>query len=96
LRDNHHCQYCGKPGNTIDHIVPKSLRGGDSWTNCVCSCIACNNRKNNRSLEDCGMKLQRKPKKPSYIPWILIKRDAMAVGWKKYLLYNISIEEFIE
>lgn len=65
LRDNHTCQYCGKNGNlTIDHVIPKSRGGVDSWSNIVACCIRCNNRKGDKLLEEAGMKLKRSPYKP--------------------------------
>jgi hypothetical protein len=39
------CVYCGKPSESIDHVLPRS-RGGLSVTeNCVPACLACNGRK---------------------------------------------------
>ena len=42
---NHSCIYCGKPSESIDHVLPQS-RGGLSVTeNCVPACLACNGLK---------------------------------------------------
>ncbi|MFA5404335.1 MAG: HNH endonuclease, partial [Ignavibacteria bacterium] len=39
-RDNHKCQYCGSTVNlTIDHIIPKSKGGDETWENLVTACI---------------------------------------------------------
>ena len=40
-RDKHTCQYCGKNHQpmTIDHVIPKSVGGKDTWENLVCACI---------------------------------------------------------
>jgi hypothetical protein len=66
LRDNHTCQYCGKSGSTmtIDHIVPKSRGGRETWSNMVVCCARCNNRKGDRTLEEAGMKLTGPPYRP--------------------------------
>ncbi len=68
-RDKYHCQYCNKKLNeksaTIDHIVPRSKGGTDTWENTVCACIACNSRKGNRTPEDSQMALVRRPKRPN-------------------------------
>jgi 5-methylcytosine-specific restriction endonuclease McrA len=68
-RDQYTCQYCGARGSTdsmsIDHIVPRALGGGASWTNCVAACRSCNTRKGDRSLKEAGMKLLRPPREPS-------------------------------
>ena len=96
LRDRHVCQYCGRPGDTVDHVRPRSRGGADSWENCVCACAPCNRRKNNRTPEEAGMKLRRKPRRPASIPWILVKQDAAREGWARYLLWNVSIEALPE
>jgi hypothetical protein len=69
LRDNHTCQYCGKKKGlkqlNIDHVIPKSKDGKNTWENLVCSCYDCNFKKANKTLKEAGMKLLNKPKKPS-------------------------------
>ena len=65
-RDRNTCQYCGTRYSTeelsIDHVVPRSLGGVSSWTNCVVACLACNARKGNRDLEAAAMSLRRAPR----------------------------------
>jgi len=74
-RDGHICQYCGEriTGKrlTIDHVYPKSKGGKMKWENVVVSCWKCNNKKGNRLLKSCGMKLIREPKAPSIIDLFL-------------------------
>ena len=55
LRDDYTCQYCGKPGDTIDHILPKSRGGKRSWGNSCCACSECNALKRDRTPEEAGM-----------------------------------------
>lgn len=43
------CAYCGEPGGTVDHIVPKSDGGTDTLNNLTGACQCCNLRK--RSME---------------------------------------------
>lgn len=45
------CEYCGKDGTTIDHIVPKTSGGLDLPENTVCSCLSCNMKKTNRRVD---------------------------------------------
>ena len=69
-RDRLRCQYCRRvPGVkklTIDHVVPRSMGGETSWTNCVLACVACNGRKGNQTLEQAGMRLSRSPTRPEW------------------------------
>lgn len=70
-RDNYTCQYCGfKTKNsktlTLDHVHPRYMGGDNGWTNLVTSCKECNNKKGNKLLKECGMKLRQKPYKPKY------------------------------
>ncbi|MBB3108474.1 hypothetical protein FHS18_000502 [Paenibacillus phyllosphaerae] len=44
-RDNYVCKYCGRFGDTIDHVMPKSKGGLSTPDNCVCACAECNLRK---------------------------------------------------
>jgi 5-methylcytosine-specific restriction endonuclease McrA len=100
IRDDYTCQYCGMHGErlmTVDHVIPKSRGGPSTWENLVCSCMRCNNRKNNRTPQEANLTLRRKPRQPKYIPWIQIKRNTLPDEWGKFLfLYNVSIEERVE
>jgi 5-methylcytosine-specific restriction endonuclease McrA len=65
-RDNYTCQYCGRHATelTLDHVVPKHLGGGHTWTNVVAACPACNHHKGGRKLEEARMVLLHVPKEP--------------------------------
>lgn len=67
-RDHCTCQYCGaRPGHaqlTIDHVTPRSLGGASDWTNCVACCRSCNTRKGNRTPQEAGITLRRRPVAP--------------------------------
>lgn len=56
-RDGRRCAYCGGRGNTIDHIMPKSRGGRDSWLNTVTACMRCNGKKADRTPEEARMPL---------------------------------------
>ncbi|MBX6766219.1 MAG: HNH endonuclease [Actinomadura rubrobrunea] len=58
LRDRGLCGYCGRRGNTIDHVVPQSRGGGDTWDNTVLACSSCNNRKGDRTPAEAAMRLR--------------------------------------
>lgn len=68
-RDEYLCQYCNRRLTfreaTIDHIVPRSRGGKNHWSNCVTACKTCNRRKDNKTPEEAGMRLLRRPGLPT-------------------------------
>lgn len=89
-RDNGICQYTGKKlskneGN-IDHIIPKSRGGKSDWYNCVLSHKKINSIKANKTPEECGLKLIRKPHVPKQIPVsFYIKNKFNIKEWEPFL-----------
>lgn len=67
-RDNYTCVYTGKKLSrnelSIDHIIPVSRGGEDTWENLVTCDKNLNSRKSNMLPEECGLKLKYKPYKP--------------------------------
>lgn len=67
-RDNYTCVYTGKKLTkeelSIDHIMPKSRGGKDTWENLVCCCKLINSRKSDMTPEEAGLKLQYHPFRP--------------------------------
>jgi len=61
LRDNYTCGYCLKQLNSeelsVDHILPKSRGGKESWANLVTACKECNGAKGDRTPEEARMLL---------------------------------------
>lgn len=89
-RDKQTCQYCGvklsKSDLTIDHVVPQSKGGTDSWDNLVLACVKCNVRKANRTPEQANMPLLRKPVKPNWLPTLGTKiPDRGCNSWQKFI-----------
>lgn len=86
-RDRYACQYCGTSQGplTIDHLVPKSLGGDETWDNLVCACTVCNNKKANRSLKQSRMTLIKKPRRPHYFSFIQYSIHNPDDNWKPYL-----------
>jgi 5-methylcytosine-specific restriction endonuclease McrA len=93
LRDRNTCQFCGNsfPAAelTLDHVMPRSRGGRSSWENLVACCYSCNNSKGDRTPEEAGLKLQRRPR-----PFTLhTSRQLMRLighrdeKWRKYLFY---------
>ncbi len=67
LRDKMICQYCRKrctaSDATMDHVIPSSRGGKTSWTNIVTACHKCNNKKDNKTPSEAGMRLLNTPVK---------------------------------
>lgn len=65
-RDHHTCQYCGssKDQLSMDHVVPRSRGGSDTWENVTTACLSCNVRKGNRTPKEAGMPLMHVPRRP--------------------------------
>lgn len=95
LRDGHRCQYCGNrystPNLSLDHVMPKSRGGGDSWENIVCACLDCNVSKGGRTPQEAGMKLLQQPTKPKRSP--LLNRQ---LTQPKYEIWRQFIPQVIE
>ncbi len=85
-RDGERCVYCGTTKNlTLDHVIPRSKGGVDSWENLVTACHSCNSKKGNRTPEEAGMPLLQKPFKPSYIFFMREFNGKIRETWKPYL-----------
>ena len=83
-RDNNTCQYCGARSKlTIDHVIPRSKGGTDSWENLVVACSSCNTKKGSMFLEQTGMKLARKPRAPINKMIFDLERTNVE-EWKQY------------
>jgi 5-methylcytosine-specific restriction endonuclease McrA len=84
-RDDHECQYCGTRNNlTIDHVIPRSRGGKDTWDNLVACCTTCNVKKGNKFLKDTNMKLKREPKAP-FSRVMLDLEKSRVHEWKEFL-----------
>jgi 5-methylcytosine-specific restriction endonuclease McrA len=91
-RDSYTCIYCGKSLEdglkrqdfTMDHIIPKSQGGGNSWMNTACACHPCNNRKADRTPEQAGMKMRWLPKTPR-TSYLIARGGPVEEEWKIYL-----------
>lgn len=89
-RDNNQCQYCGKKYATselsLDHVVPRSQGGANTWENIVCACVRCNVRKGGRTPRQAHMTLIRKAEKPKRSPLLNLKLTHRKYqSWKTFL-----------
>ena len=88
-RDKNQCQYCGEKfltkNLTMDHILPKSRGGLNTWTNLVASCKECNQKKGNKTPEESEMYPINIPHKPQGTLMKKIKQYKINAIWKEYL-----------
>jgi len=91
-RDQNVCQYCGNRFSTselsLDHVIPRSQGGGNSWENLVCCCVKCNSKKGGRTPKQARMDLIREPVKPKRNPVINFR-----VGSDKYASWRAFLDE---
>jgi 5-methylcytosine-specific restriction endonuclease McrA len=65
-RDGGACGYCGGHATTVDHILPRSRGGKNTWLNTVAACGSCNQRKGDRTPAEAGMRLRCEPATPTW------------------------------
>jgi 5-methylcytosine-specific restriction endonuclease McrA len=89
-RDGNRCQYTGaslKPEDgSIDHVVPRSRGGANSWDNCVWASKRINALKGNRLPQEVGLKLRSVPRAPKEMPVSALIRNAHEIrDWRLFL-----------
>lgn len=97
-RDGQRCQYCHVEAGTlvwdkhvsdyvkvkleVEHVKPRSKGGKNVWENVVAACRECNGFKADRTPEEAGMVLLRKPFAPTRRAMMATRGDET---WAKYL-----------
>lgn len=89
-RDGNRCQYTGRllhpDEGSLDHVVPRSRGGVDSWENLVWSAKDVNQRKADRLPHEAGLKLLSVPRAPKELPVTAHLRNAHGVAeWRLFL-----------
>jgi len=89
-RDGNRCQYTGKllrpDEGSLDHVLPRSRGGKDTWENLVWSSKEVNTRKADRLPHEAGLKLLRVPRAPKELPvTALIHNAHRSAEWKLFL-----------
>ena len=89
-RDGNRCQYTGvllRPEEgSLDHVVPRSRGGPDSWENLVWAAKSVNQRKGNRLPHEAGLKLLSVPRAPKEVPVTALIRSVPGIDdWKLFL-----------
>ena len=92
-RDRHLCAYCGEQYKdyqlTIDHVLPKSRGGLNTWVNTVSACKPCNVRKADRTPEEAGMHLLYVPYAPSIFEKMILENRSILVDQMEFLVGRI-------
>ncbi len=99
-RDQNRCQYCGQKFPTselsLDHVIPRSQGGTNSWENIVCACVRCNVRKGGRTPEQANMRLISKPRRPRRSPVLTLKlSESKYASWRQFLdfaYWNVELK----
>ena len=84
-RDNQRCGYCSSSATTIDHVMPRSRGGLDSWENLVACCLRCNNTKGDRTPAEMGWSLRVTPRPPHGTAWLVRGVERAIPEWDQYL-----------
>src|SRR5579872_615051 len=92
-RDGNRCQYTGRvlhpDEGSLDHVLPRSRGGKDTWENLVWSGKDVNARKGNRLPHEAGLKLLSVPRAPKELPASALIRNAHGVAeWKLFLHHD--------
>ena len=106
MRDKFRCQYCGekKPASelTLDHILPRSRGGDNSPVNVVTACVACNQRKGDRTPAEARMPLltSQSALRVKLERVMLCHYAEARVEWRKYLFMDVfddrDVQERVE
>ncbi|MGV8885293.1 MAG: HNH endonuclease [Microbacteriaceae bacterium] len=84
-RDNSRCGYCGNSASTIDHVMPRSRGGKDSWENLVACCLTCNNAKGDRTPSEMNWSLRMIPRPPHGTSWMVRGVERALPDWEEFL-----------
>ena len=96
LRDKFSCQYCGNNNElTFDHLLPRSRGGKTDWDNVVTACSTCNVKKGGRLYTVSGMKVYRKPFRPTVDDLHYNGRNFppnfLHESWMDYLYWDVEL-----
>jgi 5-methylcytosine-specific restriction endonuclease McrA len=93
-RDRHVCAYCGKifkeSALSRDHIMPRAKGGKDVWMNVVTSCGRCNQKKDDKTLEEAGMQLLYLPYVPSRAEHLILANRNILADQMEFLMSFID------
>lgn len=89
FRDNFTCQYSGKKLKKsecdIDHVIPKSKGGKNSWDNMVVCSKEINRKKGNKTIHEAGLRLIRKPFTPKKNNLFFLDKNNIPKSWFNFI-----------
>ena len=92
IRDKYKCKYTGKQVShkeeDIDHVIPCSKGGKNTWDNMVVCSREINRQKGNRTPDEAGLKLIKTPKKPDYEQILIDPKMNIPESWKSFITPN--------
>jgi len=84
-RDGNACVYCGsKKDLTLDHVIPKSRGGRDSWENLVTCCSKCNSKKADKTPKEAEMEWHGIANVPNHFAMLGMNKNVNET-WKPYI-----------
>ena len=93
-RDRNLCAYCGNQFKdhalTIDHVLPKSRGGLNTWINTVSACKPCNVRKGDRTPEEWGTHLLYVPYAPNMFEKMILKNHRILADQMEFLIGRVG------
>gem|GEM_PF-1920176 len=66
-RDHYTCYWCGRPGFTMDHVIPWSKGGRTTMANCICACEECNGLRGDLDAAEFAQRMGRPAPLPGLI-----------------------------
>ncbi len=89
-RDGNRCQYTGRvlrpDEGSLDHVVPRSRGGKDTWENLVWSAKEVNQRKADRLPHEAGLRLLSTPRVPRQLPVSALVGNVRGIeDWRLFL-----------
>ena len=89
-RDGNRCQYTGRllhpDEGSLDHVLPRSRGGTDSWENLVWAAKEVNQRKADRLPHEAGLRLLAVPRAPKELPVSALIRTPHGIAdWELFV-----------
>ena len=95
-RDRCLCAYCGGifAGSklTLDHVIPFSRGGRDTWMNVVTACRSCNERKSDRTPERVRMELLYLPYVPNRAEYLILTNRRILADQMEFLAQHVPAQ----